>query len=457
MLIDIVKDTLQRNNLIPERCRILVALSGGAGSVCLLHTLLALKVELGITLYAAHVNHQLRGDEADRDEAFVINLCRQWDVPCFNRSFDVKEYAEEKKMTLEEAGREVRYSFFESLLQEHEIDYVATAHHNDDNVETVVMRFMRGSGLHGLSGIPLCNNRRVIRPLLYVSREHIMEYIAQNQLSFVTDSTNADNFYHRNRIRLELIPHLEQLNPNFKQTLCKNIQLYREADTFLQENAFVRLQRLAEIRRYDISFSISELKKEPDAMRHLIIYQAMQHISGAQCPDSSRVFDVDRCMSAGRGSVCAGGGLTVHTVYGRLYIVKERPRPNCSYPLPLRESVQIVETGAVITAKKKNKVTKTPEDKKHTIYLSCKKVQTSELSVRFRKNGDVFYPIGFGHKKKLQDYFVDKKLPRFIRDFVPLLMVGDKIAWVCGYRADQRFCPEENDDSVIEITYTEDE
>ena len=454
MLIDIVRDTVQRNNLIPRRSRILIALSGGADSVCLLHALLTLKDELEITLFAAHVNHQLRGDEADRDEAFARSLCSQWDVPCFSERFNVRGYAAEKKLSLEEAGREIRYSFFETLLKDHEIDYITTAHHNDDNVETVVMRFLRGSGLHGLSGIPLCNNRRVLRPLLYVSREQIMEYITQNQLPFVTDSTNTEKVYHRNRIRMELIPHMEQFNPNFKKTLCKNIQLYREADAFLQENAAARLQRLAEIRKYDISFSLSELKKEPDVMRHLIIYQALQRISGAQCPDFSRIFDIDRCISARRGSVC-GGGVAVYAIYDRLYIVKERALPHHSYALPLNKAVRIDETGAVFTAKQ-ILMANPPKDKKHTIYLNREKAKAFGISIRFRKNGDVFYPAGFGHKKTLQDYFVDKKIPRFMSDFIPLLMVGDEIAWVCGCRADQRFCPGENDDSVIEITYTED-
>ena len=229
--------------------KVLVGLSGGVDSVCLLHCLYQLKYEFSLTLSAAHVHHGLRGAEADRDETFAEEFCQKLDIPFYKERFDVLAYAKTNKLCVEDAGRQIRYNYFEKLKKEYNFDYVATAHHSDDNTETVLMRFLRGSGIHGLAGIPVCDKRNIIRPLLFVNKQDILSYAEEHQLSYVTDSSNESCEYLRNQIRNSLIPQIEGLNPGFKRSLAQNIRLYQEADAFLLEITAKTFERIASVRK----------------------------------------------------------------------------------------------------------------------------------------------------------------------------------------------------------------
>lgn len=451
LLIESAKDSLQKYNI--NNCSILVALSGGADSVCLLHCLLALADEFKLSVSAAHVNHMLRGNEAERDEQFVKNLCFSLGVTCYCESFPIKKIAEKNKQSIEEAGRDVRYSYFEFLRNTHAIDYIATAHHSDDNIETVVMRFIRGSGIHGLSGIPFINDRRVIRPLLNISKNEILNYIKDNGLSYVTDSSNASCEYHRNKIRNELIPSLEELNSGFKQSLARNIALYQDTDRYMQEITLKRFDKLATVKKQYISFLIRELDSEPDILKHNIISLAIQKLSCGFTPDVARIFDIEKCLSEKNRATSVGQGISAYTAYDKLYIVKDSKPDEKSYPLNLNGETHIPDVGYITCQKVSDTTFK---KNKNTIYLSDKNIKNQTLSVRFRKDGDAFYPSGFGHKKSLQNFFVDNKIPRFLRDKIPLVLVGNDIAWVCGKRADERFVAKNNESKVFEIIFTED-
>ncbi|MDR0914247.1 MAG: tRNA lysidine(34) synthetase TilS [Oscillospiraceae bacterium] len=218
-MINKVKTTIEKNSLLKKGDTIIVALSGGADSVCLLDVLLKLKDELDLKICAAHVNHCLRGEESDGDENFVRSLCSSLDLELFVKKVDVKALAEEEKIGLELCGRNVRYAFFEELAIAHNAK-IATAHNANDNTETCLFNLVRGSGLKGVCGIPL-QRGCFVRPLLAVTRAEIENHCIQNNLEFVTDSTNLQNDYTRNKIRNTVLPLLREFNPNLENTITR--------------------------------------------------------------------------------------------------------------------------------------------------------------------------------------------------------------------------------------------
>ncbi len=450
-LIESVKENLKKYNI--NNCSILVALSGGADSVCLLHSLITVADEFKLTISAAHVNHMLRGLEATRDEKFAKTLCQKYDIPFYCERFNVKEIAEKNKQSIEEAGRDVRYTYFESLRTLNSISFIATAHHADDNIETVVMRFVRGSGIHGLSGISFMNNRHVIRPLLNVSKDEILNYISDNGLTYVTDSSNDSCEYHRNKIRNVLIPQLEELNHGFKQSLIRNITLYSDTDRYIQEIVQTRFKALATVKKQYISFLINNLNGEPDIIKHYLLSLSVQKLTDGFTPDSARIFDIEKCLSQKNGGVSIGQGISAYVAYDKLYIIKESEPDEKSYSLNLNSETHILNTGTFTCRKVSDFNIKKD---KNVVYLSGEAIKNKSLSVRFRKAGDYFYPTGFGHKKNLQDFFVDNKVPRFLRDKIPLVLVNDDIAWICASRADERFVAKNNENEIFEIIFTED-
>lgn len=453
MLQEIVSRTLEEQQLIRRGEHIIVALSGGADSVCLLHVLLALRETYQLKLSAVHINHRLRGEEADRDEAFVRELCKQQGIPCFCKCFDVAEYARSEKMGTEEAGRKLRYACFEEYRRKLHADSVATAHHRDDNIETFFLHLLRGAGLHGLTGIPY-RNQTIIRPLLAVSKEEILEYLADHKLSFVTDSTNHIPNVLRNKIRLELLPLLEQYNPGLRGTLTRNMKLFHSADGYLRQTTAERFSALAEQKESYLSFSLSALEAEAPAIRYGMYSLAIASLLPHTEVGSERIFEIDRCMKQKNGAVSITESVSAQVFYDRLYFVKRSEHDvTAEYLLPLNQIVRLTEPRMSFFATKTTKTTEKPI--RNTLFLSVKKTENQPIRIRFRKNGDFFYPLGFGHRKSLQNFFVDLKIPRFLRDTIPLITVGDEIAWVCGYRADMRFLPDSEENIRIEIKYTE--
>ena len=240
-------NTIDKHNMLIYGDSVLAALSGGADSVCLLISLCKLKEKYNLSVFAAHLNHKIRGEEADSDEMFAMNLCEKLGVPFFSKSEDVLKYAKDNSLTSEEAGRVLRYEFFDEICNKHSISKIATAHNLNDNTETVMMRFIRGSGINGLCGIPYVNGN-IIRPLLDIKRAEIETFLDAENQDYVTDKTNKEPIYFRNKVRLNLIPEIErEYNPNFKETLSSNISLYRDAAGFLESIVSQKTEELKKI------------------------------------------------------------------------------------------------------------------------------------------------------------------------------------------------------------------
>ncbi len=434
-----IKKTIKSHNILPTRS-VLVALSGGADSVALLHIMHTLSKEYGFKLYAAHVNHNLRGEAAKKDEIFSQALCHRLGIQCFVKSADVKSVAKAYAISEEMAGRRVRYEFFSELMQEYDIEYTATAHHKNDNAETIIMNFLRGSSLSGLSGIPYRRDS-YIRPLLDVTRSEIEGYCKENGLDYVTDITNSENVYTRNKIRNILIPQLErEYNPNIVDTLTANAHIISEDENFISNTVDTEYDKYVK----DSAVSVNDLMSLHKAISKRIIRKMIDNNCGASDVSSVVIDSVyELCKKNKTGASCnIIKDITARIEYSKLIIGKETAVcDDFSYTVKIGECVYIPEVGYSVSVKP----TTEGEADKNTFKLPC---GIDEITVTNRRIGDKFIPSGMTGTKSLKGFMIDKKIPQNERSRIGIVRIGGEIAWVIGYRRDERF---KGNDIVIKI------
>jgi len=443
-MLEKVKKTILEHKLITQGDKVLVALSGGADSVCLLVCLLALADALNLSVSAAHVNHGLRGQDADRDEEFVRSLCDERGVPLYVHRADVSQVAKERKVGLEEAGRYVRYSFFDDLMKEHGFDKIATAHHAGDAIETVLMRLMRGTGILGLAGIPY-QNGAVIRPLLDTTRQEIEAFLEKQNLSYRTDLSNYETNFTRNRVRHELIPLIEEkFNPGFARSFQEQIGLYADCSAYIQEEAEKLFVRTATFVPGGYGFACQKLLNENEFVVSTMLHLKATKVTGGEVSGQHirRVMDILKAQS---GAVTLPKEGLAEVCHGVLYIRNDISVKAFAYTFETK--VFIPEADCYITVKEKAE--KPQKRGRNVACLDAEKLKGKKLMVRNRAAGDAFYPTGMEGKKKLQDFFVDQKVPYFMRDRIPILTADDEIVWIAGYRPDRRFAATDETSAVI--------
>ena len=429
-MINRIKDTMRKNGMFPASA-VLVGLSGGADSVALLHIMHRLSCESGFKVYAAHVNHGLRGDDAVRDAEFSKQFCDSLGIPCFIKNADVRALAKEWGVSEEMTGRRVRYEFFSELMLEYDIDYTATAHHKNDNAETIVMNFIRGSATAGLCGIPYKRDR-IIRPLLDISRSEIENYCVQNDLEYVTDKTNLDTVYTRNKIRNIFIPEIEkEFNPNFCDTVTSNAQIIRDDEAFLVLTAENEYRETVKDGYADIEGLMSLHK----AIARRVIRMMVAEVSGLSDVSSVVIENIyGLCSKNKTGTVCdVTKNIVARIEYNKLIIsYTEDECGDFEYTIKPGESCYIPETGYTV------EVSPADEKKGDAEYfeLPC---GVDFVTVTNRHKGDRFVPSGMTGSKSVREYMINEKIPRNRRNRIGILRIGDDIAWIIGYRRDERF------------------
>ena len=399
---------IEENSLFSLRDKILVALSGGADSVALL----LLLHNMGYKCEAAHCNFHLRGEESDRDERFVRSLTSRLDVKLHVVHFDTEEYAARKGVSIEMAARELRYEWFEKTRQESESDVIAVAHHRDDSVETLLLNLVRGTGINGLRGIQ-ARNGYVVRPLLEVSRKDIVEYLDACGEEYVTDSTNLQDEYMRNKIRLNVMPLLETINPSVSVAIAETSKrLIGVADVY-RKSINESVQRVV----YGTRIDISALKREvaPENVLYEILYPLGFN--------PSQIKDVYRCLDKESGRVFLSAEYTLLLDHGTLVWRKSEEKEE--------ERILIVEE---VDMQKEDTI---PSDRRMA-YIDADKVQLP-LSIRKWKSGDKFIPLGMRGFKKVRDYLRDRKYSMFDKERQMVLCSGDDIVWLVDERLDNRF------------------
>lgn len=428
MILDTIKETIFRYNLIDGGKSILIGLSGGGDSVCLTHTLFSLCTDMGIKLYTAHLNHGIRGQEAERDEHFAMEFSNALGITCFTEHVNIPEIAKNSGESEETAGRRIRYEFFNRLCKAHNIDFIATAHNRNDNAETLLMNFMRGSSLNGLCGIPY-KRGNIIRPLLDVTRDEIEKYCADNLLTYMTDSTNLENDYTRNKIRNILIPLIKnEFNTNFINTVSDNAALIKDDNDYIENAA---AEKYAQIVKNN-SISISEFISCDIALQRRIIrlmlksvYEDIHDIPAKYISD---IIDLAYKQSGSRLDL--RDDVAAYKEYDKIFIAKKiQSGEEFEYTLEIDKSVFIKELNKTVTV---SRVSKRMRD--GSVYLSGE----GTVIIRNRRSGDKFHPYGMNGTKKLKQFFTDKKIPLSQRSKIPIILMNGKIAAV-GDRVDRDF------------------
>lgn len=434
-----VAQYIEQEKLFSPEDRILVALSGGADSVALLRLLL----DMNYSCEAAHCNFHLRGEESDRDEAFVRRLCLQHGVPLHIRHFQTASEAARRHVSIEMAARELRYAWFEELRRKLNADAIAVAHHKDDSVETLLLNLIRGTGINGLLGIRP-KNGFIVRPLLCLDRNEITAYLQEAAQPYVTDSTNLQDEYTRNKIRLNLLPMMQEINPSVKDSLLRTAEHLNDAARLYKKGIEEGKQKV--LTRQGIL--IDALLQEPAPETLLFEILSPLGFNGTQAKDifaclagqPGKIFlskawraVKDREMLLIEPLPCADG-----------FACDDGPHslPPDSPSLPFRltlEEREITEDFII------------PRDR-NTACFDAEKL-TQPLTVRRWQQGDCFIPFGMQGRKKVSDYLTDRKFSLWRKEQQWVLCSGNRIAWLIGERSDNRFRIEEKTRKALIVKY----
>lgn len=457
-MLEKVNQTIINYQMIEANDSILVGVSGGVDSVVLLDILVKLRPVYNLTIFVAHLNHGLRGKVADEDEAFVVNLAEKYNVKVYTKKEDMLAYADANKISSEEAGRVLRYAFFDEIMQRENIQKIAIAHNKNDQAETILMRIMRGTGLDGIVGIKPVNGR-IIRPLLFCSRAEIEAFESTEKLNHREDDTNKENIYTRNTIRNQLIPQLENLyNPNLVEGLSRMGQLLaddleiieNQLEEILQKIAFQRQEKMVSFnRRVFLDLSLG--------LKRRVLRHAIQSIQGDLVNiEEKHIHNMIQLISQGKT------GKEIHLTNGWIaknnYDFFEISQPSEKYAnyefeleIGKKQSFGTFEIETFVEDKIKIDFYTKDIFLKFFDYDRIK----SSLKVRNRRPGDRIVPLGMKGSKKIKDLFIDEKVASDKRNQIPLIVCGDEIVWVVGYRIGDGFKVSEQTKKVLVVKYNE--
>ena len=461
-MLSAVVEAIEEFQMIENGDRIVVGVSGGADSVALLLQLAEYRKTKDYTLQVFHLNHMIR-DDADSDEEFVRDLCNRLNIPFFSAKENVTELAQTWHMSTEEAGRKIRYEKMRAL----NVNKIAVGHHEDDLAETVLLNMCRGTGIHGMVGIAPVQDD-IIRPLIYLSRKDIEDYLNEIGQEYCTDSTNSSTDYTRNKLRLDVIP---QLSNNVNEKTVRHIaamagDMY-EVEEFIEDEADRKYKEcLISEEGGEIKISLSKFK----ALKPLIIREIILKIMEKLTPrrkDISRVhvdMIVGICYADGEKKLDLPYGLEVRKSYEELAfrvetgIVEKTKETIIKVPSITRGEGWTLELGKnrfltmrVMSAKGKLDI----PNNTYTKWFDYDKIDWSKLCLRHRQAGDYLVINSKGSRKSLQDYMVDEKIERSKRDSVLLLADGDHILWVIGYRISEYYKISEESTRILEVEITE--
>lgn len=446
-ILEKVKFTIKEHSLLEKGDRVLIAISGGADSVCMLNIFKRLAAEYDLELYAAHLNHMLRGDDAEDDECFTRDYCSKLGISFFSKKADVSLFAKEHSLTTEEAGRKLRYSFFDEIKAKENINRIATAHNSDDDVETVLMRFIRGTGITGLAGIPYKTNG-IIRPMLDITRREIEDYMKNNGIPFKNDKTNFEPVYFRNIMRLDLIPRIEnEYNPNFRRTVKQNIINYKDAADYLKSVTEDKCRELVSYGRNFACIKLSELAPLHSFMIKSVIYTVLGNFYTSKQVTAGAVETVFSLVENGCGAFEFSGELLIFIRYNKLYFIDKEFDIKFTYEIDGLSEVYIQEYDKYI----RFQIVDCIKRENNCVFIDYDKVKDKHITIRSRADGDYFSPSGTCGRKKLKSYFIDEKVPRFLRNSVPIITADDEIVCVGSMRVDNKYKVSSDTKRILKI------
>ena len=432
-MLDNVTHTIKKYNMADNSDHIMVALSGGADSCTLLHIL----QRLGFAVSALHVNHGLRGEESQRDQKFAESFCRGLNIPFYVYTYNVGKFAKDNNLTTEEAGRMLRYRALDEQSKKINATKIATAHNKNDNVETILLNLTRGTGLSGLRGVPPVRSN-IVRPLIECTRKEIEEYCEKNNIQYVTDSTNAQLEYSRNKIRHKVLPNLMEINKNLISTLSANGQILGQEDNYLQQSALEAYNScVISSPQNSLNISIPSLKALHPALQARVIRIAVScFCETLQNLTHEHVFDILKLTDKPTGKkISLPMGIIAEKSYLALVIQKdiriEQAISKLYYRVNLYDFLYIKEKNFYISCNLKE-IVKEGYINTCTKCFNYDKIKP-EFILRTRQQGDTLYIKNSG-TQKLKNYLINKKIPSRQRD-MPLLAINSHIIWVFGHYA----------------------
>ena len=420
-MINSVKDNIYKNNLFTKKNKILLAVSGGADSIFLLFVL----KDLGYDIQIAHCNFNLRDVESDQDEQFVKDIADKYSIRCYVRSFDTLKFAEENKISIQMAARQLRYDWFEELLVENNFSCIATGHHQDDSIETFLINLIRGSGISGLCGIQMINNK-IVRPLLSLKRNQIEYFLTKQNIKYRNDSSNSDIKYLRNNIRHQLIPLLKEINPKIQETISNEIDMlnginniFKEKVNDIRKSIMIKREELFTIKISDL-LNISNLEVILyELLRPFGSFQVKQIINSLRLQSGKQFFSDTHYILIDRECL----------------IISQKKETN-------NKEIKIFRTDHEISKPLYMKLSETFDLSIVNDPLFAKfdlNKLTFPLLLRKWKNGDKFIPLGMNNFKKVSDFFVDEKYTLNEKKEQWILCSKENIIWIVGKRIDDRY------------------
>ena len=417
--------------------KLLIAISGGIDSVVLSHLL----HQLNYTISLAHCNFQLRGEDSDLDEKFIKNLGTELDITTFSIQFETDKYSKKNKLSTQLAARKLRYDWFQQLTEENNFDYVLTAHHADDNLETFLINLTRGAGLDGLTGIPPVN-KNIIRPLLVFSREEIEEYALKNNIKWRKDGSNFETKYVRNKIRHKIIPILKELNPSLLKTHNKTIESLKQSQQIITDKIKETSIKITSKQDGVLKINISELTKLSNPKAYL--YQLLKNYKFTSWNDIYNLIYAESSKKVSTNSYT----LLKDRDFLLLLPPDKKLTIKSEHFIIHEEDVKLIDPISLLF----EDVNKKTIFDKNSIYVD-KNLLNYPLIIRKWQEGDFFYPTGMLGKKKISKYFKDQKLSILDKKNIWLLCSkNNEIIWIIGKRQDRRFSPTNNTTQLLRLT-----
>lgn len=431
-----VQNYIEKHQLITPDSKVIIGVSGGADSVALLHLIHSLSYQCVV----AHCNFHLRMEESDRDELFVRNMASEFKIPYYSVDFDTTEYARTHKVSIEMAARDLRYNWFEKLRVQLNAQAVLVAHHADDNIETLLMNLVRGTGLRGMTGIPN-RNGKIVRPLLCCSREEILNYLMKYDLEYVEDSTNALSDYTRNKFRNEILPLLEEVNPSVRQTLYKTIERFENIESLVNNSIADFIKNHVIEMQDSLKINIASLiEREHFA---LILFEILNPLGF----NETTIDNICKSIGSTPGKIFYAPDRVL--LIDREFLIVNYKNSNSNQEYIITNSDKAIafpiEMSIDKFARTDNFVVS--KNKEH-VHIDADKLKFP-LIIRRWRDGDSFMPFGMKNRKKLSDFFIDEKFSRFEKDNCWLLTSENEIVWIIGHRIDNRFRINEKTKDII--------
>lgn len=437
---------IKQHHLFNQKDKLLLAVSGGVDSVVLCE----LCHQAGYNFSIAHCNFKLRGAESDRDENFVKELAVKYNVEFYSKTFNTTEEVKNRKTSIEETARDLRYEWFKEIQHStfniqnglYQTSYILTAHHANDNIETVLMNFFRGTGIKGLRGI-LPKQQKIIRPLLFAKRSEIENFATENNLAFVTDSTNAQNEYTRNYFRNDIIPAIQKIFPQAEENSLQNINRFIDVEVLYNQAITLHKNKLCVLKGNEVHIPVLKLAKAKPLQT--IVYEIVKDFGFT----ALQTTDIVNLLQADSGKYIQSS--THRIIRNRKWLIISPKNTNEAVTILIEDGDKKIsfENGELeLELNSKFDI----QNSKFDIQLDASKI-TFPLLLRKWKQGDYFYPLGMKHKKKLSRFFIDNKLSLTQKENSWVLESNKKIIWVVGMRIDDRFKITANTKEVLEVRF----